>query len=163
MTRKKYDKDTTQEEYERWAAAQYDTSSDSDNEDNIPDPDIIWEDIEWYLNHELKHGSHEWIMQWVSPDFFIREEIKDYFGDFYTAVRNYLLPYETYDIFSELYSHVYNILHMCNGFKKKPEYSKVDRMVLLLLQERTKYYYIGSHVKHKTIVNKKVFKQLQKV
>ena len=163
MTRKKYDKDTTQEEYERWAAAQYDTSSDTDDEEFIPDPNEIWEDIEYYLNHELKHGSHEWVMQWISPSFFIREEIKDYVGNFYPMVRSYLFPYENKNTFAELYSHVYNILHICNGFKKKPEYPKVDTMVILLLQERTKYYYIGDHVKHKSIVNKKVFKQLLKV
>ena len=164
MTRKKYDKDTTQEEYDRWAAAQYETSSDSDDDEYIPDPDEVWEDIEWYLDEQLKHGNIDWIYKWISPDFFMRDEIPNFIRpDFYKLVRHYLMPHEDYDTFKQLYSHVYNILHICNGLKKKPEYAQVDSMVIYLLQERTKYYFIGNHVNHKSIINKKFFKQLQRV
>lgn len=164
MTRKKYDKDTTQEEIDRWAAAQYETSSGSDDEEYIPDPDEVWEDIEWYLSDQLQHGNHDWVYKWISPDFFIREEIPNFIRpDFYTIVRHYLMPYENREGFAELYSHVYNILHICNGLREKPEYGQVDSMVIYLLQERTKYYFIGNHVKHQTIINNKFFKQLQRV
>jgi len=164
MTRKKYDKDTTQEEYERWAAAQYETSSESDDEEYVPDPDEIWDNIVWYIEEQTKHTNHEWIGKWISPDFFIRDEIPNFNRpDFYTIVKHYLMPHENRDSFAELYSHVYNILHICNDLKKKPEYGQVDSMVIYLLQERTKYYYIGEHVNHKSIINEKFFKQLLKV
>ena len=88
------------------------------------------------------------------------DDIPDFEDDFYAVAKHYSMPSETYEVFSELYSHVYNILNICKGFKKKPEYPKVDTMVIRLLRERTKYFYIGNNVNHKSIVNKNFFKQL---
>lgn len=160
MTRKKYSKDTTQEEIDRWAAELYETSSDEEDEEYIPDPDEIWEDIHWYYDDNLKHSRHQWIRDWIDADFFMVDDIPDFEDDFYAVAKHYSMPSETYEVFSELYSHVYNILNICKGFKKKPEYPKVDTMVIRLLRERTKYFYIGNNVNHKSIVNKKFFKQL---
>ena len=162
MTRKKYQSDTYGEALKEVYGQ---TSSDSEDEDELPPhPDDIWEDITTYLL-ECKNTNQEWMWKWIDPTFYQNMfDKKPVCHDFYAEIAPLAMPYETRDDLEYIYSHVYNIAHICLGFKssKRPDYDTVDGMVVELLRERTKYYYVGPKARHRSIVSNKFIRQLQK-
>lgn len=163
MTRKKYQSDTYGEALKDLFFSS--TDSESDDEEYVPDEDEVWELVSLFLEQESRNTPHEWMNKWIDPTFYINMvDAQPVSYNFYEEAVPLLMPFETRADLETIYSMVYEIAHLCLGYKasKRPTYDLVDGMVIELLRERTKYYYIGPNTHHRSIVNRKSFRMLQK-
>lgn len=159
MTRKKYDRDIEGEAIH----AVYGQDSDPDDSEEEVEPvdfETIWVDIQKYVESDIKYDLQtSWLHKWFSANEIleqlesISEEEMDY--DFWGIVRNLHLPMETpYDI-DKLRDHMWNVFE----FVHEPFEWEVNALTIRMLRQRTKYYYIGPHTKHLSIVNPNFFRQ----
>ena len=159
MTRKKYDRDIEGEAIH----AVYGQDSDPDDSEEEVEPvdfETIWVDIQKYVESDIKYDLQtSWLHKWFSANEIleqlesISEEEMDY--DFWDIVRNLHLPMETpYDI-DKLRNHMWNVFE----FVHEPFEWEVNALTIRMLRQRTKYYYIGPHTKHLSIVNPNFFRQ----
>lgn len=159
MTRKKYDRDIEGEAIH----AVYGQDSDPDDSEEEVEPvdfETIWVDIQKYVESDIKYDLQtSWLHKWFSANEIleqlesISEEERDY--DFWDIVRNLHMPMETpYDI-DKLRNHMWNVFE----FVYEPFEWEVNALTIRMLRQRTKYYYIGPHTKHLSIVNPNFFRQ----
>ena len=153
MTRKKYDRDIEGEAIN----AVYGQDTDPSDTEEVEEPvdlDAVWDEVQNYVDKEMKYDIHSsWVPKWFSANEIleqmesITEEEMNY--DFWDIVRNLHMPYETpYDI-DRLRDHMWNMFE----FLCEPFAWEVNALTIRMLRQRTKYYYIGPHTKHLSIVS----------
>ncbi len=153
MTRKKYDRDIEGEAIH----AVYGQDSDPDeSEEEVEEVDLdaVWDEIQKYVDTTCKHDSQSsWIEKWFSANEILHElesiTEDEMYLDFWDIARNLHMPYETpYDI-DKLRDHMWNMFE----FLREPFEWEVNALTIRMLRQRTKYYYIGPHTKHLSIVS----------
>ena len=159
MTRKKYDRDIEGEAIH----AVYGQDSDpdeSEEESEEVDLDAVWDEIQKYVDTIIKHDNQSsWLHKWFSANELLEQmegiTEDEMYLDFWDIARNLHMPYESpYDI-NRLRDHMWNILE----FMSEPFEWEVNALTIRMLRQRTKYYYIGPHTKHLSIVKPSFFRR----
>jgi len=160
MTRKKYDRDIEGEAIHA-VYGQDSEPDDSEEEEVEVDFDAVWDEIQKYVDTVIQHDSQSyWLYKWFSANELleqmeaITENEMDF--NFWTCAKPLHMKYETpYDI-DRLRDHMWNIF---DCLRVEPMEWEVNALTLRMLRQRTKYYYIGPHTKHLSIVNPNFFRQ----
>lgn len=153
MTRKKYERDLEGEAIHA-VYGQDSDHSDSEEEEEEVDFDAVWDEIQKYVDKEIKYDMQSsWVEKWFGANELleqmeaITEDEMDY--DFWDIARNLHMPYETpYDI-NKLRDHMWNMFE----FLREPLEWEINALTIRMLRQRTKYYYIGPYTKHLSIVS----------
>lgn len=154
MTRKKYDRDIEGEAIHA-VYSKEDSDSEPEEEEEIPhDP---WDDIQMYMDEEIKHSLADWISKWFDATDMQRI-IEAEYNDSNPAIhiRDYLFWWESAEHVNGLLDHVWNIFDIC---RIEPTLLQLYNATLELLRERTKYYYVNDIVPHRSIINRKFFQR----
>jgi len=159
MTRKKYDRDIEGDAIQAWANANDEDHSDTEEEEEPVDFDAVWDEIQNYVNNEIKYDIHSsWLHKWFGANELIEqmesitEEEMNY--NFWDMARNLHMPCESpYDI-DRLRDHMWNVFECL----REPYAWEINALTLRMLRQRTKYYYIGPRTKHLSIVNPNFFR-----
>ena len=159
MTRKKYDRDIEGEAIHAVYGQDPDLS-DTEEEEEPVDLDAVWDEVQNYVDKEMKYDMQSsWVPKWFSANELleqmdaITEEEMNY--DFWDIVRNLHLPMESPSDINKLRDHMWNVFE----FVHEPFAWEVNALTIRMLRQRTKYYYIGPHTKHLSIVNPNFFRQ----
>jgi len=136
-----------------------DPDDDSEEEEQEVDFDEVWDEIQKYVDSDIKYDPQtSWLHKWFGANELleqmeaITEDEMDY--DFWGIVRNLHLPMELpYDI-NKLRDHMWNVFE----FLREPMEWEINALTIRMLRQRTKYYYIGPHTKHLSIVNPDFFR-----
>ena len=158
MTRKKYERDLEGEAIH----AVYGQESDPDeSEEEVEEVDLdaVWDEIQKYVDTIIKHDCQSsWVEKWFSANEILQEmeavTEDEMHLDFWDIARNLHMPYETpYDI-DKLRDHMWNMFEML----REPYAWEINALTIRMLRQRTKYYYIGPHTKHLSIVKPSFFR-----
>ena len=159
MTRKKYERDLEGEAIHA-VYGQDSDHSDTEEEEEPVDLDAVWDEIQNYVEKEIKFDiTSSWIHKWFGANELleqmesITEEEMDW--NFWDIARNLHMPYESpYDI-DRLRDHMWNVFE----YLREPYAWEINALTIRMLRQRTKYYYIGPYTKHLSIVKPSFFRR----
>lgn len=158
MTRKKYDRDIEGEAIHA-VYGQDEDPDDTDEEEEEVDLDAVWDEIQKYVDTNVKHDCQSsWLHKWFSANELLEQmegiTEDEMYLDFWGIVRDLHMPMESpYDI-NKLRDHMWNMFE----FLREPYEWEINALTIRMLRQRTKYYYIGPHTKHLSIVKPSFFR-----
>ncbi len=154
MTRKKYDRDIEGEAIHA-VYGKEDSESETEEEEEIPhDP---WDDVQMYMDEEMKYSMADWISKWFDASDLIRIIETEYYEACPSRhIKDYLFRWESAEHVNGILDHVWNIFDIC---RIEPTLIQLYSATLELLRERTKYYYVNDTCTHRSITNRKFFRR----